>query len=549
MTRTHQATLALCVILLASAACTSSSSKAAPPAKAEVPVGYRYDVPEAKKNPRVVEETDTYFVERYKKDELIRMDETHVRLPIMTAGIPFYREDADFYYIRTEKISPEEQAAMDEAARRKMEESQRVVKPVTHGTSVSAPIIAADFETLAPRRANAGVRFRRAGSGLPDRGQFRENIAVVDFDGDGHLDIVTTPPRDTSGLIALVYLGDGKGGFTGRKIDVVDARGNPVKVGIGYGGVVVADFDGDGKLDLATASHAGGVHVLLQRDNFRFQTDDGGLPRNFSSQALAAFDVDGDGRTDLVVSRDSSDLALTGKIDKQQVRVLRNEGSAGWKVVEDGLVGGYYSNHVFSFSYSGGPRPDLLAGCNYLGGTILTWKNEGDGHFVPAPFDALESYANHTAVAPGTFGPDRRPAIADFYAKFGGGRPPLKANGINIYVRNREGWAKVPIWRQKDSKGRLTVGLAMGDLDGDGLDDVVFPDPELRKLRIFYQTAQGGFQEAPEALEPALDSVVADVRIADLNGDGRNDIVLSKTVYSESPKDPGGLEVLINEGR
>src|SRR5450830_230716 len=540
MTRIHQATLALCAIVLACAACTSS--KASPPAQADVPVGYRYNVPEAKKNPRVVEETDTYFIERYKKSELIRVDETHVRLPIMATGVPLYREDTDYYYLRTEKLSPEEQASRDAEARKKLAESQRVPRPPAHPTAPGPAILEADFASLSAPRAASGVRFRRAGAGLPERGQFRQNIAVVDLDGDGNLDIVSTPPRGTSGLGLMVYLGDGRGGFTAQKIETVDSQGKPVKVGIGYGAVVAADFDGDGKMDLAATSHAGTVHVLLQREGWRFETHDQGLPKDFSSQALAAFNVDGDGRTDIVASRDTSDTTATGKVDLHQIRVFRNAGKAGWSYDEAAFVGGYYSTHVFPLSFGGGPRPDVLAGCNYSGGTILTWANDGKGNFSAAPFDALESYSLHTAVAPGNFGKDRRPAVADFYAKFGGGIPPLKASGINVYVRGEKGWTNIPVWRKKDSKARLTVGLAMGDLDGDGLDDIVFPDPELRRLRIFYQTAAGGFQEAPEALEPELDSAVSDVRIADLNGDGRNDIVLSKTTYSESPKDPGGLE-------
>jgi FG-GAP-like repeat len=548
MTRTLCRSLLALVLAVGAAACSSPGPAPAKESKPEIPVGYQYNVPEAKKNPRVVEETSTYFVERFEKNELVKVDEKHVRLPIMASPVPLYREDDEYYYVRTEKLSPEEQEALEAENQKRQQEAERLGKRTPESPTPTALLHPEAFETLQPPRAKSGVRFRRAGEGLPDRGQFRQNIAVADINGDGNLDIVTSPPRDVSGLTALVYLGDGRGGFTAQKITTVDAAGKPVKVGVGYGGVVCADFDGDGKLDIATASHAGGVHVLLQRNDFTFQTRDEGLPRDFSSQALAAFDVDGDGRVDLVVSRDSSDTALTHGIDQHQIRVYRNT-SSGWTYDEKAFVGGYYSGHVFPFAFSGGLRPDVLAGCNYLGGTILTWKNNGKGNFTPAPFDALEAFAYHTAVAPGTFGPARGLAIADYYAKFGGGKPPFSAKGINVYVRQAAGWLKVPIWRLKDSKGRLTVGLAMGDLDGDGLDDVVFPDPLARRLRIFYQTKDGKFEEAPETDEPVLDSVVADVRIADFNGDGRNDIVLSKTTYSESPKDPGGLELLLNEGK
>jgi hypothetical protein len=58
----------------------------------------------------------------------------------------------------------------------------------------------------------------------------------------------------------------------------------------------------------------------------------------------------------------------------------------------------------------------------------------------------------------------------------------------------------------------------------------------------------GTFEEAPEDREPPLDSPVQDIRLVDLDGDGRLDVVMAKTTFSEAPKDPGGYEVLLNRG-
>ncbi|MDQ2979428.1 MAG: hypothetical protein M3R62_09415, partial [Acidobacteriota bacterium] len=70
-------------------------------------------------NPNIVEEDETHFVERLPKEDYIRVDERHVRLPIMPRALEFYKEDESYYYIWTRKWLPEEvDAAQAENARR-----------------------------------------------------------------------------------------------------------------------------------------------------------------------------------------------------------------------------------------------------------------------------------------------------------------------------------------------------------------------------------------------------------------------------------------------
>jgi len=90
--------------------------------------------------------------------------------------------------------------------------------------------------------------------------------------------------------------------------------------------------------------------------------------------------------------------------------------------------------------------------------------------------------------------------------------------------------------------------VAMGDLDGDGLDDVVFPDVEEGRVRIFFQEPNGTFVEANREEEPVLDSTPSCVRLVDLNGDGRLDIVIEKTLASSRASDNGGWDVYLNMG-
>jgi hypothetical protein len=120
-----------------------------------------------------------------------------------------------------------------------------------------------------------------------------------------------------------------------------------------------------------------------------------------------------------------------------------------------------------------------------------------------------------------------------------------RAAGLTLYAHRGGKWERHRVWRKKDSK-TLLYAVAIGDLDGDRLDDVVFPDSERRRLLLFFQQPDGTFVEAAEAEEPSLDSPGQCVRLSDLDRDGRLDIVLSKTVSSTRAEDRGGWDVYLN---
>jgi hypothetical protein len=544
----------LCGLAALAVGCSSSAKKEPEPT---LPVGFHYDQPKSKTNPDVVEETDAYYVTRYEKSKMIRVDDKHVRPLVLgnRVALPIYREDEKYYYIRTEKYTPEEIAAKKKERDEKTAELRATRKKAMEGSQEekdSGPALTEkDFDSLAPERGAKSVHFVKAGAGLPTAGQFRQNIAIADIDGDGHPDIIAPPPRLSSGDVFLILLGDGKGNFHAQAPTIVDESGKPARTLSGYGGVAVADFDGDGKLDVATSSHGGGVNVYLQRDKFQFVPMNKGLPlKNYSTQALAAFDVDGDGRPDLVIPRDQpSDLSGAKGVDMTQVRVFRNLGKdEGWKYMDSALKGGYSTTRIFPFQLEGDPVTSLLMGSNYLGGTYLLWRNDGKGNFKGFSFDAIELSSLHNAVAPGHSGKEKLPAFADLYFRARPGSK-LKAGGLSVYVDHNGDWSKVSVWRQKDYGSGHLAAVAMGDLDGDGLDDLVFADPVAKKLRVFFQSADGKFLESPEAEEPSLGSVVADIRLADLDGDGRLDVILAETIYEDRPNDRGGFEVFLNRAK
>jgi hypothetical protein len=86
--------------------------------------------------------------------------------------------------------------------------------------------------------------------GLPD------SIAAGDFNGDGNTDLAVANFNGSSDNVAILQ-GDGHGGFTNAVGSPFPANGNP-------GPLVVGDFNGDGRLDLAVVNQFLGVVTVLQ---------------------------------------------------------------------------------------------------------------------------------------------------------------------------------------------------------------------------------------------------------------------------------------------
>jgi hypothetical protein len=132
-------------------------------------------------------------------------------------------------------------------------------------------------------------------------------LVAGDFNGDGHLDLAAASVQ--TGQVTIL-LGNGDGTFQQASV---------INVGAEAGGLAAADLRGDGRLDLVATSRTGVVTVLLNNGNGTFQAT---TPIQVSSDitAVAVGDFFGDCKQDLAVTN----LGHQGA--NSSVSVLRGNG-------------------------------------------------------------------------------------------------------------------------------------------------------------------------------------------------------------------------------
>lgn len=327
-------------------------------------------------------------------------------------------------------------------------------------------------------------------------------IATGDFNGDGRTDLAVVNSGDATLTILL-------GGETGR---FRRAAGNPVTVGSGPQRAVVADFNRDGRDDLAVTNRASGdVSVLLGDGRGRFRrsarlttaiptasgfgspvaigarnldsdripdlavtvlgadghgavetflgTGDGGFgPAQLtddpdagagSAQALAIADLDEDGHRDIVLAR--------GSPDSNRVETLLGDGAGAFSSGPSAAVG--RSPDALVVTDVNGDGHQDVAVTNKGDGTVSVLLGNGHGRLSPAGAP-VPAGVTPTGIVAGDFDGDRRVDLAVANAD-AGTVTVLRGNG-------RGGFTRAPALRV----GGAPQALAPGDFDGDGTFDL-----------------------------------------------------------------------------
>lgn len=459
-------------------------------------------------------------------------------------GIPIVRQDAGFYYLEAvPEPTPEEleaKAKADAAAAAK----ESMLPPIVELPKEEA-------EVVAPQISKKKIRLVENSAGLPRAGIWRDNFALEDLDGDGRPEIVAPPPR-LSGQGLRIFR------FTGERWTSVDpVLENAENLGVGYGGVAVGDLDGDGKNDIVWGGHGSGTWSATNLGGFKFSIDRRGLPGGISTRAMAIGDIDGDGRNDILYISDMPEYQYTGGKPKAKAGGyvegydVRAEINKPDRFVE--LTSGLdqpcfgYSIALWIPKDEKDGKPFFVSGCRYFGGIHVLFEfDRAKTEFRHAGLDIVERYSGHEGTAVGRYAGFPAAFVSYIKNSPGSAVPDISGDGISVYYRDGETWKRKRVFKRLGLDRATSQAIAVGDLDGDGLDDVVFADDKLGRLRVFFQTKSGEFAELDASLEPAFVNAGSAVRIADVDGDGRPDIVLMLNYLTGHETRAGGFRFFRN---
>jgi hypothetical protein len=274
---------------------------------------------------------------------------------------------------------------------------------------------------------------------------FPISVIAGDFNGDGKIDLA----MGTNGLVGgdhasflTVMLGNGNGTFT-TVPSMPPLGSNP-------GGILVADFNGDGKLDVATANFNGNnVNVLLGNGDGTFTAASGSpIAVGLNPYALVAGDFNGDGKLDLAATISGGNT----------LAILLGNGDGTFSPAPNAPTTGLGPTSLALGDFNGDGKLDVAVG-GTSDSTIWILLGNGDGSFSPAPGSPLAATQTFALVA-GDFNGDGKQdlAISD-----------TGDSTVTVFLGHGDG-SFAPVSGCCGTTFGLThaYGMVLGDFNGDG---------------------------------------------------------------------------------
>ena len=282
--------------------------------------------------------------------------------------------------------------------------------------------------------------------------------------------------------------------------------------------LAVADVNGDGRLDVLIANNGSSTLAVLLGNGaggFALQATAPSTGAGTNPNGLVVADVNGDGKPD----------ALTANNGNHSVSVLLGNGSGNFTLqapaATTSTTSGPYSLAVADVNGDG--KPDVLAANNGTDRLDVLLGNGMGGFTVQTP-----------AVATGTGGGPQSVAVADVNAD---GKPDALvanygANTVSVLLGTGTGSFVLQAVAPGTGANSQPVSLAVADVNRDGKPDVLTANVGSNTVGVLLGNGAGGFTLQAPASATGTGTSPQGVAVADVNGDGKPDLLTANTLTS-----------------
>jgi hypothetical protein len=349
-------------------------------------------------------------------------------------------------------------------------------------------------------------------------------VTFFDADGDGDMDLFVgsggnEQPLNSRFMQSRIYMNDGKGNFTHNQ------RALPIN-GFNTAVAVPLDFDGDGDMDLFVGSRSAPAQYGVPPRHFLYENDGKGNFRDAAKNAapdLPRLGMVTDAKLVNLVGDATPELVVVGEWRNPKIFEIKNKQLVALKSNLDNYSGWWYA--LESDDVDGDGDQDLILG------------NRGENFYFTG------NQQNPAKIWVGDF--DQNGQIDKILTRQIGGRDvpiPLK----------KELTGQIPSLKKTSLKHVDYAQKSIQDLfPGDALKNGIVMEGNYFQSAVALNDGNGQFTLVPLPKEVQFCCVCA-IWCGDLNGDGKNDLVMAGNDAGFMPQfsklDASFGHVLLNKG-